>query len=292
MISAVIPTLAGASRLARNLPSVYAALGEADSDWEVIVVDDGAGGIEQPLDRVRLVALPATRGYGPAVNAGAEVATGERLLILNDDVRLEKGTARILSTALRAEGVFAVVPRIVSPLARCGDEGGRAASWHAGLLEIGEAPAESTHATLYPVGCCFLCHRSDFLALGGFDDIFAPYLWEDVDLGYRAWRRGLATLHVPATSCHHEGSATIGQRPMDERLRLWSRNACLFHLRNVQDERLRAEMYGAWAAQVLFGRREPVLAGLADALTRYAEGGQRPPGGLSDRKILERVCAA
>ena len=88
----------------------------------------------------------------------------------------------------------------------------------AGLIEIEEAPSEEPHPTFYPVGCCYLCRRAAFLGLGGYDDVFAPFFWEDVDLGYRAWRRGLASVHDPRAVCHHEGSATIGQRPMSERL--------------------------------------------------------------------------
>jgi GT2 family glycosyltransferase len=292
VISAIVPTLGGAERLERNLPSVRASLAEAGDAWEVIVVDDGAGGLGPLPEGVRLLRLPATRGYGPAVNAGSGSAAGEQLLILNDDVRLERGTVRLLVEALDSEAVFAVVPRIRSSLARFGDEGGRSCAFRAGLLEIDEAPSDSQHPTLYPVGCCFLCRRADFLALGGFDDLFAPFLWEDVDLGYRAWRRGLATRHVPEAVCDHEGSATIGRRPMEERLRAWFRNWALFHLRNIQDHGLRSAMLGAFAAFALFDDRAPVLAGLADALACFAEVGRRPVEGLPDDAIVARVRPA
>jgi GT2 family glycosyltransferase len=287
VISALVPTRGGDSRLERNLPSVVRALAASGEAWEVIVVDDGRELRTEPTG-ARVLALVPSRGYGPAVNAGAAAATGELLLILNDDVRLEEPAVRVLREALPSEGVFAVAPRIVSPLAREGDEGGKSATVRAGLVEIGEAPSSEIQSTFYPVGCCYLCHRRTFLDLGGYDEAYAPFFWEDVDLGYRAWRRGLASLHVPAAVCHHEGSATIGERPMDERLRAWYRGWALFHLRNVQSPPLRAASFGAWAACALFEDRRPVLEGLSEALGRYGTAGRRPAGGLSDEEILAK----
>jgi GT2 family glycosyltransferase len=292
MISAVVPTAGARARLERHLPGVCASLAASGQAWEVLVVDDG-GGLDSVPSPARLVSRPRSEGYGPAVNAGVAAAAGDLLLVLNDDVELEPSTVRLLRHALLAEGgVFAVAPRIVSPLARCGDEGGKSATLRAGLLEIEEAPAQAPHPTLYPVGCCFLCRRQAFLDLGGYDDLYAPFFWEDVDLGYRAWRRGLASLHVPEARCHHEGSATIATRPMAERQRAFHRGGALFHLRNLQRPALRAAALGAWAAQALFDDRPAVREGLAEALARFAREGRRRPEGLSDEEILARVSPA
>jgi GT2 family glycosyltransferase len=289
VISAVIPTYRGRARLERNLPSVVASLERTGEPWEIVVVDDGGGGLGPLPTGARLVALPENVGYGPAVNAGARAATGEYLLILNDDLRLEAATVSRLRACFPAEELFAVVPAIRSGLARCGDEGGKAAAWEAGMIEVREAPAAATHPTLYPVGCCFLCPREAYLALGGYDDVYAPFLWEDVDLGYRAWRRGLATLHVPEAVCHHEGSATLStERTLEERERMSFRNRALFHLRNLSDPDRRAENLGAWAAHALFDGREQRVRGLAEALARFERCGRREDRGASDAQILER----
>jgi GT2 family glycosyltransferase len=288
MISALVPTRGAAHRLRQYLPSIRASLEASGDTWEVIVVDDGAT-LVSAGDGVRLVSVPQSRGYGPAVNAGAAAAAGDLLLVLNDDVRLEEPTVRLMRDALLSRaGVFAVAPTIRSPLARCGDEGGKSAVLRAGLIEIEEAPSTEAHPTLYPVGCCYLCRRGAFQDLGGYDDLYAPFFWEDVDLGYRAWRRGLASWHVPAAVCHHEGSATIGQYPMAERLAAWHRSWALFHLRNVQDRKLRAASLGAWAAYALFDGRSAVTEGLTQALRRFAGAGRRGAEGLSDEEILAR----
>lgn len=289
MISAVVPTCGGASRLARYLPSVLASLAAAGEPWELIVVDDGGGGAGELPPGVRLLTLAENRGYGPAVNAGAASSAGERLLILNDDVELASDAVSVLSRHL-VPPVFAVVPAIASPLAACGDEGGKGACINAGLLEILETKAAAVHPTLYAVGCCVLCDRSAFLELGGYDEAFAPFFWEDVDLGYRAWRRGLAILHVPEASCRHEGSATLRERhSAQEREEVFFRNRVLFHLRNVQDAPLRAASLGAWAAFALFDDRVARRRGLAGALERFAALGRRPAHGFSDAQILAQA---
>jgi GT2 family glycosyltransferase len=291
MISAIIPTRKGRERLERNLDSVVEALRRCGEPWEIVIVDDGGGGVAPHTRPVRVVELSESRGYGPAVNAGVAEADGELLLILNDDVRLEPDTVGVLRDHFPDPSLFAVVPSIRSTLVACGDEGGKRGVWEAGLIEIAEAPSERTQPTLYPVGCCYLCPSERYRELGGYDELLAPFFWEDVDLGYRAWRRGLRILHDPRAVCHHEGSATLGeQHTHAERERIWSRNRVLFHLRRLKDPLRRAESLGAWAAVALFDANPERLAGLEQALAAYARAGQETMDGLGDVEILERAA--
>lgn len=291
MISAIVPTCGGRARLQRNLGSVAESLRAAGEEWEIVVVDDGAGGLEGLDAPARVLALAENLGYGPAVNAGAEAARGELLLVLNDDVRLERGTVAALRARFPDPTLLAAVPKIRSPLAACGDEGGKAGAFQAGLLEIQEVTAHAAHPTLYPVGCCFLCPRQLFLDLEGYDDTFAPFFFEDVDLGYRAWARGLRTVHIPEAVCHHEGSATLSEhRTLDERERISFRNRVLFHLRNLRDPDRRAASLGAWAAFALFEDHPGRLEGLAHAFARDAASPRRRGRGPSDAAILDRVA--
>jgi GT2 family glycosyltransferase len=290
VISAVVPTFRGQARLDRNLGTVARSLEGAGEPWEIVIVDDGGGGITWSGPGARVLAQPENRGYGPAVNAGAAAARGDHLLVLNDDVRLEDETVSRLRRFFPDPALFAVVPAIRSPLAACGDEGGKAASWEAGLVELREVVSERSHSTFYAVGCCFLCPRRLFDELGGFDPVYAPFLWEDVDLSYRARRRGLEILHAPEAVCHHEGSATLReQRTLAERERIGFRNRVLFHLRNLRDPALRAEAFGALCAYALLEPRPERLLGLRDALARERRGRHPPEGGLDDRAILEGV---
>jgi hypothetical protein len=61
MISAVIPTCRGRSRLERNLGSVLASLSRSGEPFEVVVVDDGGGGIADLSSGARLLSLEENR---------------------------------------------------------------------------------------------------------------------------------------------------------------------------------------------------------------------------------------
>lgn len=292
MISAIVPTFRGQERLERNLASVIDSLAATGDAWEIVVVDDGGGALGALPAGARVLSRVENRGYGPAVNAGVADSRGEWLLILNDDVRLERACVSVLSRALVEPSLFAATPGIRSPLAACGDEGGHRGVFRAGLLELDERPPAGQAPTLYAVGCCYLCPRALFEDLGGYDDVFAPFFWEDVDLGYRAWRRGLRILHVPEAVCHHEGSATLRQRPLAERAQAELRSRALFHLRNLQEPALRARSLGALLAIALLDPSPARQAGLAEALARFGASGARGRGGLSDSEILARAAGA
>jgi len=112
VISAVVPTRGAAERLRRYLPSVRASLAASGDTWEIVVVDDGAA-LGPTFADVRLVSIPEPGGYGPAVNQGAAAAAGDLLLVLNDDVRLEEPTVRLMREALLSRtDAFAVAPAI------------------------------------------------------------------------------------------------------------------------------------------------------------------------------------
>jgi GT2 family glycosyltransferase len=79
-----------------------------------------------------------------------------------------------------------------------------------------------------------MVRRDRFLALGGFDPLFAPFFYEDVDLGFRAWRRGWRCVVVPSSQVVHEGGGTIGRAFADRRVRIVrKRNRVLLHCKNL-----------------------------------------------------------
>ena len=211
MISAVIPTLGGAERLGRNLASVRESL-QAAGDWELLVVEDGGRPVGELPPDVRRIRRDRTGGYGAAVGEGVSAARGEHLLVLNDDVRLERETVARLLAHFPEPDLFAVVPQIRSPLSGVGDEGGKRGVWRAGWIELEDVASRKQQPTLYPVGCCLLCRRDDFLTLGGYAEIYSPFFWEDVELGFRAWRAGLEVRTSPRRS-HITRAARPSPRP-------------------------------------------------------------------------------
>lgn len=60
--------------------------------------------------------------------------------------------------------------------------------------------------TLYTSGAASAVKRDKFIALGGFDEYL--YIYEDVDLSYRAWKRGWTAFYEPRSVVYHKGRAT------------------------------------------------------------------------------------
>ncbi len=76
--------------------------------------------------------------------------------------------------------------------------------------------------------------RSMFVELGGFDPLFRPGYYEDLDLSYRAWARGWKVIYEPASRVYHRISASMRARHGQiEQDRLFYRNHLLFTAKNV-----------------------------------------------------------
>lgn len=104
LLSVVVPTFKRPERLRSLLRAVTAQVG--DVAYEVIVVDDGGGGIQDVVaefrERLPLVVLTQTNsGPGRARNLGAGEARGTRLVFIDDDCVPEPDWLEQISTAHR-----------------------------------------------------------------------------------------------------------------------------------------------------------------------------------------------
>jgi GT2 family glycosyltransferase len=51
--------------------------------------------------------------------------------------------------------------------------------------------------------------RKKFLELGGFDDLYLPGRYEDVDFCFRGWKRGFKGIYEPRSIIYHKGYASF-----------------------------------------------------------------------------------
>lgn len=169
-ISIVIPTL-NEEAIIQDLAG---SLQRLRGDYEIIVADGGSQDATVRLLRESgLRVIETSRGRGPQMNAGAQLAAGNALLFLHADTRLPEGALAAIEAALKDEQV----------------SGGNFS-----LIFAGETREAWLLTRLYPLlrlgGMCygdsaiFIC-REVFEQLGGFRDY--P-IFEDCDL-YRRMRR-------------------------------------------------------------------------------------------------------
>lgn len=214
----------------RYLPDCLAALVPQLPDGaELIVVDNGSrDGSREWLAQqagVTLVALEENVGFAAGVNAGLRVASGEAILLLNNDAFVEPGCVAAFCAALRDHpdaaafgGVllFDHAPHLVASAGIVMHCDGLALDlWP--CRPLASVPAQP-QPIFGPSGGLALYRRTLLDDIGWFDARFFAYL-EDADLAVRAVLRGWRSLVIPAARARHIYSATgVHGSPFKSRL--------------------------------------------------------------------------
>jgi O-antigen biosynthesis protein len=278
-ISAVIPNRDGAHLLRRTLPPLLREL--PLPGHEVLVVDDASQDdslavLRDEFPSVRVVALERNVGFGAACNIGFREARHDLVLLLNSDMEVAPGSVALLVEHFADPEVFAAGPGYRS------DDPAKPPP--------PKAPRPSWPQMGAPAGGG-LFRREVFLELGGFDPLYAPFYWEDVDLGWNSWRRGWHTVYDSRCEFLHLESATIRRLYSPAYVgRIRARNRLLFACKNLHGGLwlrfvLRAKLR-ALSALVRRGDASGITGELA-ALPRLVPAlCRRTRGGLPDSEVL------
>jgi len=281
-VSVVMPSLDDLDLFERHLPPLLLELEKHDADDEVVVVDDtGRGLLAAALAArwpgVRVVAMAQNSGFARAMRAGIEAARHELVFLMNPDVHVLRGFLEPLVACMAEPDVWAVVPRIL-----LGGKEDKIESWaflsdRNGLIELDQPALRSAPdaralrlaPVAFAVGGACLYRRSDFLATG-FDPLFEPFYWEDIDYSWVGWRRGKRVLYQPAAVVEHLHRGTIGRRvPADFVRAMVERNRLLFAWKHIDEPELQKRHLAAlyrWALDTYLEDRREDLVWLAFAL--------------------------
>lgn len=203
-ISVIIPNYNGKELIQKNLPQVIKNCPKC----QIIIVDDAstddsARYIEKNFKDVKLIEQKIRKGFAHSANTGVKESSGELVLLLNSDVSPRQDFLKYAQVHFENEKVFAV------GLADYSHENGKVvvrgkggAKFTKGFLS--HFPAKNSAAQSFWVsGGSSLVDRQKFLELGGFDEIYAPFYWEDIDLCYRARKKGYICLFEPKSKVDH-----------------------------------------------------------------------------------------
>lgn len=232
-ISVVIPNWNGKKLLEKNLPAVLAACPD-----EIVVVDDDSPDdsltfLEKNYPQIRILKHTQNLGFAVACNDGVELASGEIVILLNLDVIPEKDAFKNVLPLFEDEKVFAV--SFNEP-----QWSWAKIEWRSGFIEHQPGPkTDKTHLTAWASGGSAAFRKELWQKLGGFDEIYHPFYWEDIDLSYRAWKRGYRILWEPKAIVHHQHEAVIGKHFSKKYIDFISeRNRLLFIWKNITDPKM------------------------------------------------------
>jgi O-antigen biosynthesis protein len=171
---------------------------------EIIVVDDGSTD-KETLDgvawwelhaNVKVVRPIENLGFLKASNYGVSKATGDIIVLISSDVKIEDDLAEIV------RGLVTENPRVLI--------GGKLYNYDTGW--------NTFDGKIFPYleGWLLACTKEAWNDLGGFDERFAPSDMEDVDLSTTAIKKIYALIPLNNPNIRHLGGATIGYG--DERM--------------------------------------------------------------------------
>ena len=258
-LSIIVPALDDQELLSEALPLVIKEAESSGLEWELLVVDDtGTGALVEWLKVHFPSAQPVVRdengGFAQASLSGARAARGAALCFLNPDVRVRPGFFAPLLERLMSSEVFAVAPLVLrdgeltdESLPKLVQEDGAVVIRRVAHVEAGEAAPEYEEGfpVAFALGGAFCVRRNEFLAQAGFDELFEPFYFEDVDLCWSAWRAGRSVVVDPRAVAEHTNRGTIGVNVPEKIVRASiEKNRHLFAWKHLDGEALEAYLDG------------------------------------------------
>ena len=193
-------------------------------DFETIVVDNGSsdGSVEYirtHFSEMTLVSLPENLGFTGGNIAGYAKASGNMVVLLNNDTEAHPSWLEEIHAASQAyphAGSFASKMMYFDERGRvenCGFElGPMGVTVDLGRDEL-DGPEWSQPRKVF--GACggAVAYRRRMLEEIGFLDPEFVMIYEDVDLSFRAQLRGYECVYVPGAIVYHRYRVTIGKVP-------------------------------------------------------------------------------
>jgi GT2 family glycosyltransferase len=200
-------------------------------NYELIVVDNASSdGTVEELQRlagsipsVKVILNDHNAGFGPGNNQGLVAATGDILVLLNNDTVVPRGWLTRLARHLDDATIGLIGPatnrscneaQIDIPYQTYGE-------YQAVARSQGERHERERYPIRMPMMFCVAFRRDTYERLGPLDERYEVGMFEDEDYSLRAKAAGLQVAWTPEVYVHHAYHASIGKLlPTGEYMRL------------------------------------------------------------------------
>jgi len=248
-ISIIIPNYNGEKLLNKNLPSVINALKNYQGQKEIIIVDDGSEDgsknvvrnfINNKTVEIKLLENEINLGFSSTVNKGVRNAKGEVVILLNTDVAPQIDFIEPLLSHFSDQKIFAVgcLDKSIEN-GKVIERGRGLGEWKRGFLvhRRGEVNKKNT---LWVSGGSGAFRKTIWEVLGGLNELYNPFYYEDIDLSYRALKSGYKVVFEPKSvvTHRHEEGAIKSKYSVKKVKSIAYRNQFIFVWENATDWKL------------------------------------------------------
>ncbi len=251
-ISVIVTNWNGKKLLEKFLEKVIINSPEAN---EIILADDASTdkslifvkNLQKKYSKLKIITHKKNIGFSRNSNQATKKAVGDLIVFLNNDINPHPG---YIKNSLKHFSDSQVIGVGFSEL---GHENYGSIYWKNGYLQLRPGYSKITHISAWVSGGSSIIRKEYFLKLGGFDNIYEPFYFEDFDFGFRAWRSGYKLLWEPASIVEHKHESTTSK--FSKRLLVYvkERNHLISVLRNVTDKKLLFENFLFSILRVLSG---------------------------------------
>ena len=188
--------------------------------FEVIVVDDASTDETRKLETfvsgIKVIHNKEPQRFIRACNAGAKEASGEYIVLLNNDVEVTSGWLDELRAGFdRFDNVGLTGAKLLYPNGRLQDAGG--VVWKSGNpLNYGhnQNPNDPRFSYArqadYLTGAAMMVSKTIWKELGGLSSYLEPMYFEDTDFAFKAREAGYTTWFIPSAEVYHFEGLTSG----------------------------------------------------------------------------------
>jgi len=253
-VSVVIPNYNGEKLLTRHLPSIIkASTNPQNRIKEILIVDDAStdNSVQILNDRfpeVIIIQQNKNVRFPANVNTGIKHAKEEIVCLLNNDVSVSENFLVKVLEHFSDNMLFGI---------SLNEQG---FAWTKGIFRDGYVVYEEgkekkfTHDTFWVSGGSGVYRKAIWNKLGGMDErLFTPFYWEDIDLSYRAVKRGYKILWEPDSLVYHQHESTNKMFNNKYKLQIQERNELLFIWKNLTSNRLFQKHIGGILKRIVSG---------------------------------------
>jgi len=243
----------GKELLKECLPSVIRAAEKSSFLPKVTVIDNRStdGSVEflkENFPEVNVFAASANRVYS-SYNEFFRSSDDDLIVVLNSDIKADENFLDpLVSHFEESDDILFVSSRMYS-FDRKTYQGDRSKpKLHFGVISA-DTRYKGYEKLIKEKGYAFstgngIFDRKKFLKLGGFDNMYIPGRYEDVDLCYRGWKSGFKGIYEPKSIFYHKGYGTFCKEYKDKQIHgLVFKNSLIFMCKNITDKFMLMKMF-------------------------------------------------